>query len=157
MRIRILALGNDLLADDAFGWVVGEELLRMMPSEVEVTCASTAGFNLLEEILGVTHLLVIDTVLTGREPPGTIFLWRGEEVQVVPGNSPHYVGLFEVLELGRGMHLPVPEEVVILAVEAADCTTVGGPMHPDVQAAIPVVAALAREIVGTWRQTVQVV
>jgi hypothetical protein len=28
---------------------------------------------------------------------------------------------------------------VIVAVEAADCTTVGGSMHPDVEAAIPAV------------------
>jgi len=151
-RIRILCLGNDLLADDAFGPAVGEELRRSIPEEVEVITTQAAGFSLLEEVLGATHLLVIDTILTGRNPPGKVFTLRAEEVKVVPGNSPHYVGLFEALELGRRVCLPVPEETVILAVEAADCTTVGGPMHPRVRAAIPAVVRLAQGIVQGWRK-----
>ncbi|MDR5695180.1 MAG: hydrogenase maturation protease [Armatimonadota bacterium] len=150
MKIRVVCLGNDLLADDAFGPTVGEKLQKSLPDDVEVITTSASGFSLLEEILGITHLLVVDTVLTGRDPPGTIFLWRDEEVQIIPGSSPHYVGLFEALELGRKLCLRVPDEVVILAIEAADCTTVGGPMHSDVQAAIPVAVRLAQEIVLDW-------
>jgi len=151
-RIRILCLGNDLLADDAFGPAVGKELRRSIPEDVEVITTQAAGFNLLEEILGATYLLVIDTILTGRNPPGKVLILRAEDVQVVPGNSPHSVGLFETLELGRRVCLPVPEETVILAVEAADCTTLGGSMDPRVRAAIPAVVRLAREIVHGWRK-----
>jgi Ni,Fe-hydrogenase maturation factor len=71
----------------------------------------------------------------------------------VPGVSSHSLGIFEVLAVARRLGLPVPAECVILAVEAADCTTVGGSMHPDVAAAIPVVLEwigqfLAAEPVG---------
>jgi hypothetical protein len=48
--------------------------------------------------------------------------------------------------LARKLLLPVPEEVVILAVEVADTTTLGGPMHPAVQAAVSVVVDAVREI-----------
>ena len=41
----------------------------------------------------------------------------------------------------------VPETVVVLAVEAADCLTVGGAMHPAVCAAIPVLLEKVRETI----------
>ena len=44
--------------------------------------------------------------------------------------------------MGRKLDLDVPQETIVIAVEASDCTTVGGPIHPDVQAAIPEVVEL---------------
>jgi len=44
--------------------------------------------------------------------------------------------------MGRKLDLDVPKETIVIAVEAADCTTVGGPIHPDVQSAIPAVVEL---------------
>jgi hypothetical protein len=44
--------------------------------------------------------------------------------------------LFEALKLGRALGLAVPDNVTIIAVEPADCLTVGGNMHPSVHAAI---------------------
>ncbi|MGD0012929.1 MAG: hypothetical protein ABSD56_00675 [Bryobacteraceae bacterium] len=41
------------------------------------------------------------------------------------------------LALARQLSLDAPEEITIIAVEAADCHTVGGSMHPAVAAAIP--------------------
>jgi hydrogenase maturation protease len=123
--------------------------------DVEVVDTSVTGFHLFDHILDTRRLVVIDTILTGTAEPGTIFRLRETDIQSVPGSSQHYVGLFEALGLGRGLHLPVPKEVSIIAVQAADCSTVGGRMHPAVAGAIPAVVNLARDLVGSssgdWR------
>jgi len=141
---RILCLSNDLLADDAFGWAVAEEL-RQLPAEV--VCASEAGFDLLDYILNVSSLAVVDTILTGTADPGTVYVLGDEDLRVTSGSSPHYTGLMEVLQLGERLALPIPEKVVIIAVEAADCLTVGGAMHPAVRDAVPRVVNLIRRLV----------
>ena len=98
--------------------------------------------------MGVPRVVVIDTVQTGRVPPGTILTVREQDVEYTPGTSAHYIGLFETLALGRKLELPVAREVVIVAVEAADCRTLGGEMDPAVRRAIPEVIARVEEILN---------
>ena len=146
---RVLCLGNDLLADDALGHAVAGQLQELA---ADVVFSFETGFDLLDYVLNVSSLLVVDTVITGGADPGTVYVLREEDLQTVPGNSPHYVGLLETLRLARKLRLPVAENVVVIAVEGADCFTVGGSMHPAVEAAIPQVVALARDLMATPRQ-----
>jgi hydrogenase maturation protease len=136
---RVLCLGNPLLADDAFGAAVAAVLPAQLPLDVEILETGLTGFGLMDDLLGTARLIVVDTVQTGTALPGTTYVFRGDDVHPAPGPSPHYVGLFEMLALARALSLPAPHEVVILAVEASDCTTVGGAMHPAVRAAVPAV------------------
>jgi hydrogenase maturation protease len=144
MTIRVLCLGNSLLADDAFGLVVADQLRGMMP-HLDVCASSTSGFDLLDYTLGARELIVIDTLQSHASPPGTISIFHEHEVRTAPGGSPHYVGLFEALRLGKALHLPVPDEVTIITVEPADCLTVGGEMHPAVRAAVTRVLKIVEE------------
>jgi hydrogenase maturation protease len=141
-----LCLGNELLGDDALGTLVAESLCNLLDDAVEVVFSSAMGFDLLDDILGVSRLLVVDTMETGTRPPGTVQLLREEDVRPVPGQSPHYIGLFETLKLGRKLELAVPQEVVIIAVEPGECRIVGGPLTPAVQEAIPVVVNLVQSL-----------
>lgn len=150
MSIRVLGLGNDLLADDGVGLVAAAALGRRFSGRVETVCSSTSGFDLLDDLLGASRLLVIDTLATGGSPPGTLFEAGEDEVGASPGGSPHYVGLFEALRLGRALGLEVPSEVVILAVEPADVLTVGGPMSDEVASAIEPLLDRAGAIVSRW-------
>ncbi|HLE81031.1 MAG TPA: hydrogenase maturation protease [Dehalococcoidia bacterium] len=134
---RVLCLGNELLADDALGPTVAAALQRLALPSVEIECTEQTGFNLLDHILSTRRLVVVDTILTGKFKPGSILCLRETDVESVFGSSPHYIGLFEALAVARRLQLPVPAVVDIVAVEGADCTTVGGPMHPAVRLAIP--------------------
>ncbi len=144
MTTRILCLGNPLLADDAFGLVVAERLRSERP-ELDVYTSSASGFDLLDSTLGTARLLVIDTMQTGNAAPGTITIYQEEDVRFAAGGSPHYIGLFEALRLGRRLGLSVPEEVTIITVEPADCLTVGGAMHPDVRSSVEQVMHIVHE------------
>lgn len=143
--MRILCLGNELLADDAFGFVAAEELRRRLP-QLDVVFTSASGFHLIDYLSGVRLLLVVDTIHTGSTPPGTLYVLRSSDFKSLSGPSPHYVGLFETLQLARELLLNVPEEVIILAVEAADCLTLGGEMHGAVKSALGLVSDLVAEM-----------
>ena len=144
---RVLCLGNELLGDDALGCIVAEEIRQSTPPDVEVLSTPEAGFHLLDYVLNTRRLIVVDTVLSGNAPPGTICVFHDSDLNVGPGASPHYVGLYEVLALSRRLGLPVAEEVLILAVEAAERSTLGGAMHPAVRAAVPALANLVRDMI----------
>jgi hydrogenase maturation protease len=152
VAVRVLCLGNDLLADDSLGGLVAERLRKHLPPSVEVVYTPNTGYSLLDNMMDAPRLVVVDTVLTGGAEPGTVFVLKEQELVSVPGGSPHYTGLLETLELARMLQLPVPDEVVIVAVEAADCTTVGGDMHPAVERAVPKVVKLVRGIVESSTQ-----
>jgi hydrogenase maturation protease len=145
---RLLCLGNDLLADDALGIRVAEELQGCLPQNVDVVASAESGLQLLDHLLGASRVVVIDTVQTGRADPGTIHELTEASFSPQLGASSHRLGLFDVLAVGRRMGMPAAETVTILAVEAADCRTLGGEMHPAVRDAIPRVIERALECLG---------
>jgi len=147
--LRVLCLGNELLADDAFGHIVAEELGRRFP-QIDVIFSAAAGLHLLDHLVGADLVVIIDSVQTGNVPPGTLYVLRGSDMKSAPGSSLHYIGVFETLELARKLLLNVPEDVIILAVEAADCLTLGGEMHDAVKSAVGWVTDLVAEIAQTW-------
>ena len=164
--VRVLCLGNDLIADDAVGIVAARGLCRRLAAlgpprpvgpafdpaasarafghpragTVEVVETALTGMYLLEAVVGASRLIVVDAVVTGSAEPGTVaVLGEGDFAAVTWGGSPHYVGLFEALALARSLGLDVPGEVTIVAVEVADHLTVGGGMTTPVGAAVPAV------------------
>ena len=134
---RILCLGNDILADDALGFVVADRLRKLTSSGADIVSSAESGFHLLDHILDVDTLVVIDTVKTGLAPPGTIHQLLLDEIKSPSGGSPHYIGLSETLALARCLGLPVAKNIVIFAVECSDRLAVGGEMHSAVRAAVP--------------------
>ncbi len=152
-RRRVLCLGNELLADDALGLAIAEQFEQFEADSVIYT--PVAGFALLDHILDVSDLLVVDTVRTGAARPGTIHVFHEKDLHAPSGPSSHYVGLLETLALGRTLHLPVPKEVMIAAVEAADTSTIGGAMHPAVRAAVPFVVNRVRRFLDSPLQSVR--
>ena len=145
---RVLCLGNDLLGDDSLGSRVASRVQQFAPTDVEVFSTSESGFSLLDYLLGTHRLIVIDTVVTGNALPGTIYKICESELKLHAGGSPHYIGLFETIALSRYLRLPVAEEVLILAVEATQCFTVGDEMNPAVSAAIPALVEIVRNRIG---------
>jgi hydrogenase maturation protease len=147
-RVRFLCLGNDILADDALGLDVAAELRKRAYQGVEIVESMESGLHLLDCLLDVDRVVVIDTIQEGSAPPGTIYQLREDDVRTTSEGSPHYVGLFDALRMGRRLGMPVADEVLIVAVEAADCTTLGGDMHPAVRSAIPDVVELALQLMA---------
>jgi hydrogenase maturation protease len=146
---RILCLGNELLADDAFGLAAAEELRRRFP-QMDVVFTTDSGFHLIDYLEEIQLLIVVDSIQCGSVPPGTLCVLRSSDMKSPYGPSPHYIGLLETFQLARELLLNVPKDIIILAVEAADCLTLGGKMHDAVKSAVELAGDLVAEITRNW-------
>jgi hydrogenase maturation protease len=147
-KVRVLCLGNDLVADDGIGLSAAAEIRRRLPG-VEVVEEVLTGMYLIDQIIGVDRLIVVDAILTGDQPPGSVHVLHEGDVTIVPGVSPHYVGLFESLEIVHSLELGSPD-VTLVCVEVKDALTIGGAMSDEVRAAIPEVVAVVAGLVGDY-------
>lgn len=117
VRTVVLALGNDLLGDDGVGWEAARQIAEQVGDAVDVVQTGEAGLALLELLEGYERALLIDSVVTGRYPPGTVLEFSPDDFRQVIAPSPHYAGLPEVMALARQLHLDFPRELHILAIE----------------------------------------
>ena len=134
---RLLALGNELLADDAVAVRVAGEARRLFGDKLDIVSVSLSGNQLIDYVHGVDRLIVVRAVVTGA-PPGTIHHYQDR-------------GLSNAISTARRFGLHVPAEVTVLAVEAADLLTLGGPMHAAVEAAIPRVLDALCSLLAPWK------
>jgi hydrogenase maturation protease len=146
----VLGMGNPILSDDGVGLLVAERLRgTRLPAGVEVLQSEVAGLRLLELVRGFTRVIIIDALKSGREPGEVV---RYEAAEFKGGQrygSAHSIGLDTVLELGRTLQYPMPEEVVVYAIEASDVETFGEELTPPVAAAAERVTRLIIEELGS--------
>ncbi len=137
VKVVVLALGNDLLADDAVGPLAAAALAPRLAGRADVVASPLHGLALLDELAGYDGAVIVDAACTGRRPAGTVFEVDAEALAAVEGPSPHFAGVPELLALARRLELRFPARLRILAVEVRDPLTIGGAMAPEVRAALP--------------------
>lgn len=148
MRILVLGLGNELLADDAVGVFAARRLKDILEGKAAVQETSVAGLALLDFLIGYDRVIILDAVCTGRHAPGTILKMLPDDLAPAFSPSPHYSGLPEVLALASEMALDVPKDIVILAVEVEDVSTLGGAMSPSVAKALDAIIERVQTEIG---------
>lgn len=138
-RVLLLGLGNDILSDDSIGLRVAVALRERLRGNPHVTVVETAemGLSLLDFLVGFDRLVLVDAVQTARALPGYVHEIAGEDLSSLPAVAPHFLGVGEVLALGRQLGLSMPREVKIFAVEVADPFTVGTELTPALNQALP--------------------
>ena len=137
-RTIIVGLGNDLLADDAVGILVARRLKEQLTDEcIDVVECSAHGLAILDLFIDYDRAILVDALVTGKHPPGTIVEIPVDTLRSVPNPSPHFAGVPEMIALARRLGVNYPAEFHILGVEVADPFTLGGDLHPAVQAALP--------------------
>ena len=146
----VLGMGNPILSDDGVGLLVAERLRHTsLPDGVEVLQSEVAGLRLLELVRGFTRVIIIDALKSGGREPGDVVRYEAREFKGGQRyGSAHSLGLDTVLELGRTLQYPMPEAVVVFAIEAADVETFGEQLSPPVAAAAERVTRLVLQEVG---------
>ena len=149
MKTLVLGVGSSILSDDAVGIVVARRLEQRLGGrdDVDFGVNEEAGFTLLEESIGYDRLVIIDSILTGREP-GTVLRFDLSDLgRTIHSNSPHGMNLATVMELGRAQGMDVPGEVMIYAIEVVDTLTFGEELTPAVAAKVDeIVETIAGEV-----------
>jgi hydrogenase maturation protease len=148
-RLLLLGLGNDILSDDSVGLLIVRRLqscLRDLPGvHVEETCEM--GLSLLDHIAGYQSLVIVDAVQTRQSPPGHLHEIEPGDLKVLPLLSPHFLGIGEILTLGRQLSMPMPTEVKIFAVEVEDPWTIGTQLSPRLAEALAPITCRIEDVV----------
>lgn len=146
----VVGVGNPLRADDSAGlWVARALRDRLAPKGITVVEASVGGLDLVEMLTGYDRAVLIDAIQTKGGTPGQVYRTTAG---AVPGgrlaSGSHTLDLAGALELGRKLGLPLPSEIVIFAIEAADLESFSEGCTPAVARAVPVCAEMVVEELG---------
>lgn len=146
--LRIIGVGNPLMADDGLGIVAAERLAAMdWSAGVEVLDGGTGGLTLLDLFAGARAVILLDAVAMGAAP-GTLRRFTAAELSELPAETPglslHGGGLAEVLALARELgELPL---LLLFGVQPATIELQLG-LSPVVTAALPeLLAAVVTEV-----------
>ena len=97
----VVALGNELLGDDAIGLLAARELRKGAYGDLEIVESAGSGVDLLEFLENRAHVLFLDAAFTGRYAPGTILEFTGQDFEKAVAPSPHYSGLADAVRVAR--------------------------------------------------------
>lgn len=139
MKTLILGIGNPILGDDAIGILVANELKkRIARSDVEVEATSAISHYLWDIVSGYDKLIIIDSIITGKDKAGSIYRLKPEELvkEYLPATS-HQLGIIDTLKRGKKLGFSIPDEIVVYAIEVKDNTTFSEICTPEVEKAIP--------------------
>jgi hydrogenase maturation protease len=138
-KTLLLGLGNDLLTDDAIGLRVAIEARQRVADRKNVSVAETTemGLALLDLVIGFETLIIVDAIQTEDAAPGFVHELELDDLKRLPPISPHFLGIGELLALGRELGLAVPSHVKIFGIEVQDPFTIGTQMTPPLNAALP--------------------
>ncbi len=148
--ILVLALGNDVMGDDAVGLSAARQIRALFGETVDVVESGEAGLALLEHLEGYRRALLLDAIQTGQHEAGTVLSLSRDALRGVVAPSPHYAGLPEVFDLARRLRLAMPDEIEVLAVEVKDPYTVREGLTTEVARALPHLVSRAASILERW-------
>jgi hydrogenase maturation protease len=149
-KVLVLALGNDIMGDDAIGLLAARSLRECLSSEVDVVEMPVAGFALLDYLHGYQRALIIDSISTGESTPGSIRELSLSDLPEDSFSSPHYAGLNEVVALARELDITFPQEIRILVMEVNDPFVLREGLSRDIQRRLPAFVKKAEKILTAW-------
>ena len=150
-RILVLGLGNDILGDDAVGLLAARRLRLLLPDSVDVVESGGGGLDLLDALEGYDRAILLDAILTGTHPPGTILEFSAEDFKKDDAPSPHYAGLPTVIQLAESLGIVFPSHFRIVAMEIENPYEVIEGLSRPVEASLPGFVERARSLVEEWR------
>ena len=138
-KVVLLGLGNDLLTDDAIGLRLAAAARERLRDSRNVTVLETTemGLSLLDLIIGFDSLLLVDAIQSGQVAAGVVHQFDLTELKIIPAGSPHFLGVGEVLALGRQLGLKVPDRVRVFAIEVQDPFTVSQQLTAGLEGMMP--------------------
>jgi hydrogenase maturation protease len=144
----VLGLGNPIRFDDAVGLRVAEAVERLLADEpvpgAKVVTSTRAGLELIDLLAGASRAIIVDCLVLPDPVPGRVCRLTLDDV----AGSARLVGAHDVTIAGAfkfaaAAGVPMPDEVEIFAVEAADVDRIEEGLSAAVGDAVP---RLAREI-----------
>ncbi len=135
----VIGLGNEYISDDGVGiWVVRELRKRLPTRDIAFEELSVGGLQLLDYLGGHDHCIIVDAVVTGLRPPGTVYrVVQTTCDKPIKLTSSHQVDLSQTLELARLLQPDIPQTITVYGIEVSDTTTFDNRCTKPVSQAVP--------------------
>ena len=154
-KTLVLGIGNEIRGDDGVGIHVARRAAELLPAawngRVDVDEACTGGFDLVDYLRGYERAVIADAIQTEGGRPGTVYRFDAEALRLTAhlGHS-HGVNLGGALAVLEGLGLGAPEDVAVVAVEAAELNEFTEEMTPAGAAAVDAAAAAIIDELKRW-------
>ncbi len=148
--ILVLALGNDLMGDDSMGLAAARPLLEEFGEDISIVAAPVAGFTLIDFLEGFTHILILDSVVSGKYPAGTVVEFSREDFQALHASSLNFVGIPEAISISDRINGQGERVVRILAAEIEAVPKRRNGLSPVIENTLPVFIRKAIDIIKEW-------
>ncbi len=149
--ILVIALGNDIMGDDAAGLEAARKLEKNIGGGIDVFEISSAGFRLLDVMEGYEKVLLLDSVQSRSGRIGEIRELDKKELMGKYSGSPHYTGLPEIIELASRLDISFPKELKALVIEINNESIIREGLSPVIEEKIPLFASKAHDILRNWQ------
>lgn len=141
----LVGLGNPIMADDGTGLAVSRALHKHLRDfDLDLSCSN--GFDVVDRILGYQTAVIIDSMVTGVRPPGTVLRL---DLEVSPATlrsvDAHGVGFPEAIRMAAAMGAPVPASILVYGIEVVDPFSVGSEISATILARVEAIACEIRD------------
>lgn len=150
-KTLIVGLGNPILGDDGIGWRVAEAIRGSLPT-AEVDCLALGGLSLMERLVGYERAIIVDAIQTRDGQNGQVYTLPLEALPDLSAGhttAAHDTSLQAALSLGKAMGVQLPEEVMIVAIEANRVYDFSEELSPAVEASIPAAMQAVLDLMNT--------
>jgi len=148
MKTVIIGLGNPILSDDSVGIKVSREIRERLRNarpgasreeDMDIKEVYAGGIRLMDAMNGYDRACIIDAMVTGQSAPGDICRLSPDDLCGTRNMlCTHDTNLNTALDLGRMLRLPLPTDIRIWGIEAADVTTFSESLTDAVSTAVTV-------------------
>jgi len=155
MRTVILGIGNPILSDDAAGLKVAQlidETLKKTKDniyEIDVKQIYTGGLAIAEAMAGYDEAIIIDAIVTGLYPVGTVKELTLEDLPKARNiTNTHDTDFSSAIEVARSLDIQMPDRIRIFGLESDDVGSFGERLSEGVGKAIGRAARMILSITG---------
>ena len=112
-------MGNDILTDDGMGPRLTHDLEQLLTdTDVHFNIACCGGLEILEYIKGYDKVIFIDAIRTREGKPGDVYYFQPSDfLETSHLSSLHDINFLTAINLGNTLHLGLPSDLHIIAVE----------------------------------------
>ena len=139
MKTLVVGLGNPILGDDGVGWRVAEEVNKLRPYQ-EVVFLSLGGLSLMERLIGYDRVIIVDALQMGNGRIGSVTVCGLNELPNLNNGhttAVHDTSLQTALDLGEQLGAELPDEIMIVGIEAEQVYDFSNELSSAVARAVP--------------------
>lgn len=134
--ILILGLGSDVLMDDGIGTKLMWHLEKTTTdSRIKYETNLVGGMDIIELIRDYEKVIILDAIKTSDGIPGTVYCLNKDNFkETLHLSVSHDLTFHTALKMAEMLKIKITDKLLIIAVEAEECYTLGDHFSSKVQA-----------------------